>query len=114
VIQTSRSTSRLCHSESAKLAASWVLPHDASQSRDPLPTGRAGTRATAVPGRSAAPRLGAVSSRAVKPSAAAGITPDWTGHPASSARGGSGIGGGGCADVPAGTPLCIVYNRPSG
>ena len=83
-IQTSRSTPPDCHSNSAKAAASWVLPDDLSQScASGAATGpgagagaRSGTSATAAPAGSSAARPGAVSSRALKPSASAGTVPD--------------------------------------
>src|SRR6202012_2535428 len=85
-IQTSRSSRRECHSDSAKAAASWVLPDDLSQSRaagSPAGPGHAprrGTTAPAPPARSTAVRSGAVSSRSVKPSATVGTVPDRTGQ----------------------------------
>ena len=78
--QTSRSTSWDRHSDSAKNAASWVLPHDPSQSRDPVPPARPGTSTTAVPGTSAAPSRGALSGLVLNPSASGGTTPARTGH----------------------------------
>ncbi len=101
-IHTSRSTPRDCHSDSAKAAASWVLPDDLSQScaagTAAGPTAgaaaRSGTSATAAPAGSAAVRPEAVASRALKPSASAGAVPDRTGQdgppgtaPARAARG---------------------------
>ena len=89
-IQTSRSTPPDCHSDSAKAAASWVLPDDLSQSgasgaasgpgRVAGAAARSGTSATAVPAGSAAARPGDVSSLALKPSASAGTVPDRTGQ----------------------------------
>ena len=89
-IQTSRSTPPDCHSDSAKAAASWVLPDDLSQScASGAATGpgeaagaaaRSGTSATAAPAGSAAARPGAVSSLALKPSASAGTVPDRMGQ----------------------------------
>ena len=88
-IQTSRSTPPDCHSDSAKAAASWVLPDDLSQScASGAPTGpgnaagaaRSVTSATAAPLGSAATRRGAVSSLALKPSASVGTVPDRMGQ----------------------------------
>ena len=80
--QTSRSTSRDRQRDSAKNAASWVLPHDPSQSRDPAPPPRPGTSTTALPGTSAAPSRGALSGLVLNPSASGGTTPERTGHSA--------------------------------
>src|SRR5215467_14521951 len=89
-IQTMRSTPRDCHRDSAKAAASWVLPDDLCQCRaSRAATGpgdavrsdpRAGTSATAAPAGSAAARLGAVSGLVLKSSASAGTVPDRIGQ----------------------------------
>ena len=89
-IQTSRSTPPDCHSDSAKAAASWVLPDDLSQScasgaaagpgKAAGAAARSGTSATAAPAGSAAARSGAVSGLALKPSASAGTVPDRMGQ----------------------------------
>ncbi len=106
--QTSRSTSRDRQSDSAKNAASWVFPHDPSQSREPAPPPRPGTSTTAVPGTSAAPTRGALSGLVLNPSASGGTTPMRTGHCAWPS--------GDSAGPPAGTwlinPLPLLRGRP--
>src|ERR1700728_652978 len=85
--QTSRSSTRERHSDSAKYTASWVLPQELSQSRDPASAAaRPGVSTTVVPGVSAAPRSGADSGLPLKPSAIGGTAPDLTGHAAVCAR----------------------------
>src|SRR5580693_2912974 len=85
--QTSRSSPRERHSDSAKYTASWVLPQELSQSRDPASAAaRPGVTTTVVPGVSAAPRSGADSGLPLKPSAIGGTAPDLTGHAAAWAR----------------------------
>ncbi|TVZ06739.1 hypothetical protein EAS64_05070 [Trebonia kvetii] len=72
-IQTSRSSSCECHSDSAKAAASCVLPDDLSHAPGPRPgpepgpgsSTRSGINATAAPAGSAAARSGTVSNRSV-------------------------------------------------
>ena len=77
---TSSSTSRLRHSDSATHTASWVLPHDSSQPPGGGPATRTGTSATTAPATSAAPRLAAVSARALNASASGGTGPDRIGR----------------------------------
>jgi hypothetical protein len=79
VIQTSRSSSLACHSDSASHTASWVLPHEPRQSGPVAGATCDGVIATTVPGFSASTRPAAVSGLAAKPSASGGTNPERSG-----------------------------------
>src|SRR5580658_10356559 len=80
--QTSRSSAPARHCDSAKKAASWVLPLQRSQScDDPAPTRLPrGASMTAPVRPSASLRSGPVSGRVLNLSASAGTEPDRAGH----------------------------------
>ena len=71
--------SRDCHSDPARASASWVLPLAAAHSPSPSAVARAGTRTVVVPAASVPVSPGAVSGRALYPSAGGGTGPMRTG-----------------------------------